>query len=134
MKKPIFICLAVLSFLHTLASQDALAQGVIEIDPVQVSPEIFSVLLENEYVRVIRYELAPGEKDQWHTHPPKVSYVVAGGKLRITTAGGESFVVDEKADTASWMDNLGRHYAENIGKTPVRILLVEVKAANSDPE
>jgi len=134
MIKPSFICLAGLLFLHTLASQDAHAQDAIEIDPVQASPEIFSVLLENEHVRVLRYELAPGEKDQWHTHPPKVSYVVAGGQLRITTGDGESFVVDEDTDSASWMDELGRHYAENISQTPVRILLVEVKAANTSAD
>jgi hypothetical protein len=28
------------------------------------------------------------------------------------------------------MDALGRHYAQNVGKTPVRIVLVEVKSAN----
>jgi hypothetical protein len=42
-----------------------------------------------------------GDRDQWHTHPPKVSYVVAGGTLRITTEDGQSFLTDEKSGSAS---------------------------------
>ena len=111
-----------------------------EVDAVNSSPDKFKVLLDNEHVRVVEYSLLPGERDDWHTHPPKVSYVkkkkkkkkkknVAGGKLRITTENGESFLADEQSGTAAWMGSLGSHFAENIGPTPVRILLVEVKAA-----
>ena len=96
-------------------------------DPVAVSPDRFTVLLDNAHVRVVEYVLQPGERDQWHTHPPKVSYVVSGGTLRITTEDSQSFLAEEKAGTASWMEALGRHYAENVGSTPVRIVLVEVK-------
>jgi quercetin dioxygenase-like cupin family protein len=74
--------------------------------------------------------LRPGERDQWHTHPPKVSYVVTGGTLRITTEDGQSFLTDEKAGSATWMDALGRHFGENVGKTPVRIVLIEIKGAS----
>ena len=100
-----------------------------EVDAVNSSPDKFKVLLDNEHVRVVEYSLLPGERDDWHTHPPKVSYVIAGGKLRITTENGESFLADEQSGTAAWMGSLGSHFAENIGPTPVRILLVEVKAA-----
>ena len=105
------------------------AAAVTPIDAVAVSPDRFKVLLENTHVRVVEYMLLPGERDQWHTHPPKVSYVVSGGTLRITTEDGQSFLTDEKAGAASWMDTLGRHFATNVGKTPVRIVLVEIKAA-----
>lgn len=54
-----------------------------EIDFVESSPDKARILLENEYVRVIEYSLKPGEKDSTHTHPPKTSYVVSGGFLRI---------------------------------------------------
>ena len=100
-----------------------------QVDPVTVSPDKFTVLLENEHVRVIEYVLRPGERDQWHTHPPKVSYVLAGGTLRITTDDGKSFLSEGKSGSASWMKGLGRHYAQNVGQIPVRILLVEVKVA-----
>ena len=106
------------------------AGRVTQIDAVSVSPERFKILLENTQVRVIEYVLRPGERDQWHTHPPKVSYIVTGGTLRITTENGQSFLADEKAGSATWMGALGRHFAQNVGKTPVRIVLVEIKGAS----
>jgi len=99
-----------------------------DIDPVVVSPDMYTVLLENDHVRVVRYVIQPGERDNWHTHPPKVSYVASGGKLRITIDGGESFEVTEETGHTSWMSALGRHFAENIGDTPVSVILVEVKS------
>ena len=125
------ITLHIAVFLFALAPVPAAGQApagrITAIDAVLVSPDRFKVLLENEHVRVIEYALLPGERDQWHTHPPKVSYVVTGGTLRITTEDGQSFLTEEKAGSATWMDALGRHYAQNVGKTPVRIVPVEVK-------
>lgn len=106
-----------------------IAADAAQVDAAVAAPERFKVLLENEHVRVLEYALQPGERDQWHTHPAKVSYVVGGGKLRIHLADGTSFDADEKAGTASWMEALPRHYAENTGSTAVRIVLVEVKSA-----
>ena len=102
-----------------------------EIDPVLVSPRQFEVLIENEHVRVVRYRLNPGENDAWHTHPAKVSVVVTGGTLHITTADGELFEVMEESGSASWMTSLGEHFAKNVGDTPVQIILVEVKSASA---
>jgi quercetin dioxygenase-like cupin family protein len=98
-----------------------------QIDAVVAAPALFKVLLENEHVRVIEYQLAPGEKDAPHTHPPKVSYILSGGRLRIYPATGEPFESNEVAGLASWDDARPWHYVENIGETPVRILLVEPK-------
>lgn len=103
------------------------------IDPVDVSPDKFTVPLENEHVRVLKYRLAPGEKDDWHTHPPKVSYVVSGGGLRITPRGEESFVVNEKSGSAAWMGAVGPHYGENVGETTVHITIVELKSLADAP-
>ena len=99
------------------------------IDALTASPGNFKLLLENEHVRVLEYTLAPGQRDEWHTHPPKVSYVVSGGKVRVTTEDGKSFLADEEAGTASWMGALGRHFVENVGTTTVRVVLTEVKSA-----
>ncbi len=97
------------------------------IDAVEVSPNQFKVLLENELVRVIEYSLEPGKKDNWHTHLRKTSYVLSGGKLKIVLENGEEFTVDEEKGKASWMSHVGKHYAENIGESTVRILLTEIK-------
>ena len=107
------------------ARQEDKAQ--LNIDPVKISPDKFKIVMENEHVRVIQYSVKPGEKDNWHTHPPKSSYVIAGGRLKVFLENGETIIADEKTGTASWMDYVGKHYVENIGGTTVTILLTEVK-------
>jgi hypothetical protein len=100
-----------------------------EIDFVESSPDKAKILLENEYVRVIEYSLKPGEKDSTHTHPPKTSYVISGGMLRIYPENEKSFDAEEVKGKAEWADKRGKHYVENIGKTTVTILLTEIKTA-----
>jgi quercetin dioxygenase-like cupin family protein len=100
-----------------------------DIDALKASPENFKLLLENDHVRVLEYTLKPGAKDQTHTHPPKSSYVVSGGKLKVNLEKGESLIFDEKAGDASWMDHVGKHWVENIGTTEIKIILTEVKSS-----
>ena len=107
----------------------AAGQEPAEIDPVREFPDKYTVLFENEHVRVVEYAVDPGERDGTHTHPPKLSYVLAGGTLRISPEGAEPFLSEEETGATHWSERLGRHDAENVGETTVRILLVEVKAA-----
>jgi hypothetical protein len=100
-----------------------------EIDFVESSPDQTKILLENEYVRIIEYSLKPGEKDNTHTHPPKTSYVISGGMLRIYPENEKPFDAEEVIGAAEWADKVGKHYVENIGKTTVTILLTEIKTA-----
>ncbi len=104
-------------------------EQVAQIDAVAASPEIFTVLLENDHVRVLEYALRPGEHDRPHTHPPKLMYVLEGGRLQITPDGEAPFISDEEAGHASWSPARALHTAENVGESNVRILLVEPKSA-----
>jgi quercetin dioxygenase-like cupin family protein len=97
-----------------------------EIDPVSVSPDMYKVLLENDYVRVVQYTIKPGETDKPHTHPAKVSYVVNGGTLQINL-GDSSFVTTDPSGEATFRGAVPRHTAANIGTTPVTIVLFEIK-------
>lgn len=100
-----------------------------EIDFVKASPDKAKILLENEFVRVIEYSLKPGEKDSTHTHPPKTSYVISGGSLRIYPENEKPFDSEEVKGATEWAGKRGKHYVENIGKTTVTILLTEIKSA-----
>jgi len=101
-----------------------------EIDPVGVSPDLYKVLLENEYVRVVQYSINPGQRDQIHTHPAKVSYVLRGGTLRINF-GDTSFVSEDQAGEATFRGAVPRHYATNVGATPVSIVLIEPRRVDA---
>ncbi len=120
-------------FILTLSAHSTAQQKADHTDPTEVSPEKYTVLLENEHVRIVEYVIKPGEKDAWHTHPPKAAYIVSGGKLRITPEGADSFVAQEDSGNATWMGALGRHFGENVGTTTVRIVLVEIKSLSDAP-
>ena len=100
-----------------------------EIDFVKSSPGKTKILLENDYVRVIEYSLKPGEKDSTHTHPPKTSYVISGGTLRVYPENEKPFDTEAVKGKAEWSEKRGKHFVENIGKTTVTILLTEIKSA-----
>ena len=127
--------LSVLILWTALSLSNANAADAVEsLDPTVVSPDMYTVLFENEHVRVVEYKIGPGERDNWHAHPPKVSYVVEAGRLQITTAAGESFAVGEERGSVRWLGTVGRHFGENIGERPVRIMFVEVKGADEQPQ
>jgi len=52
------------------------------VDGLVSSPDNFKLLLENAHFRVLQYTLLPGALDHWHTHPPRVGYVLSGAKIR----------------------------------------------------
>lgn len=100
------------------------------LDPVVISPDYYQLKFENEYVRAVEYKILPGEKEKWHTHPAKIAYVLSGGKLKVTTDNGESFVVDEGVGEVRWLGAVGKHYGENVGDTPIHIIFFEIKGAD----
>jgi quercetin dioxygenase-like cupin family protein len=51
-------------------------------DAAVVNAKTIKVNLENARVRVLEAELQPGEKEQMHSHPASVIYVIAGGPIR----------------------------------------------------
>ena len=80
--------LIVALFLLVVAMPGAAAELAEQVDPVEVSPTQFKIDFENDHVRIVSYHLQPGERDNWHTHPAKVSVITGGGLLRITTKTG----------------------------------------------
>jgi quercetin dioxygenase-like cupin family protein len=99
------------------------------VDGLVSSPANFKLLLENDHVRVLQYTLLPGALDHWHTHPPRVGYVLSGAKIRVTEADGSTHDYDEKTGDTYWGDFSPLHDTLNIGTTPYIALLVEVKDA-----
>ena len=102
-------------------SSSALAQ-----DPVKVDPAHHKVELENVQVRVLRVTLEPGAKTAVHEHPAGVVTFLTDAKLRITEVGEKPNQTPRKAKDVLGLEPT-RHTAENIGNTPVELILVELK-------
>ena len=88
--------------------------------------------VENDRVRVLERTLQPGEREAVHSHPAYVIYVVKGGKMRIHRGDGKVFDTDAKAGDVLFRDPV-THWGENIGTTPVQVILVELKEQQPSP-
>ena len=97
-----------------------------EQDPVTVNARTIVVKLDNPRVRVLDVTLKPGEKEKTHSHPAYVVYVIEGGKVRNHAADGTVAEAEFKPGDVVYRDPL-THWAENIGSTTIRLVLVELK-------
>jgi quercetin dioxygenase-like cupin family protein len=99
-------------------------------DPAVVNATTVKVKFENEKVRVLEAELPPGTKEQVHSHPAYVIYVMAGGKVRNYAADGKTSESELKTGEVLYREPL-THAAENIGSTTMHFILVELKTATA---
>jgi quercetin dioxygenase-like cupin family protein len=95
-------------------------------DPAVVNSKTIRVKFENERVRVLEAELPPGTKEQVHSHPAYVIYVMAGGKFRNYAAHGKVTEGELKTGDVLYREPL-THASENIGTTTTHLILVELK-------
>jgi quercetin dioxygenase-like cupin family protein len=87
----------------------------------------YELLLENDSIRVMELRLKPGQKAPMHNHPNShVVYVKTDSRLKLTFLDGKDNAIDLKAGQTLWL-NAGPHEAENVGKTDVDNLVIEVK-------
>ncbi len=104
-----------------LLAAPALAQ-----DPLKVAPTMYKLVFENERVRIMEVSFKPGEKIAQHSHPDHFGYILEAGKLKISKPDGTSSELDGKVGDVVWIPT-ETHSGENIGKTTVRVLVVELK-------
>ena len=107
--------------LFSLSAASALAQ-----DPVQVDPDHYQVVLENDQVRVLRITYGPQEKSVMHDHPSGVVVYLTDQHARFSTPDGKRQEVHGKAGEAAWHPG-GKHLPENISDKPLEAILVEIK-------
>ena len=97
-------------------------------DVAKVNAKTITVKIDNPRVRVIEAVLQPGQKEQMHSHPASVVYVLSDGVIRNHAPDGSTSEATLKAGEVIYREPL-THWAENIGTTPVRLLLIELKDA-----
>jgi beta-alanine degradation protein BauB len=98
-------------------------------DPVKVASNVYKkVLLDNEQVRVLQVEFAPGDIAPWHQHPNHVIYALTNGKLEITDKGKPANVLEIKAGDTMYLTAV-THMAKNVGTTTLKLIVTELKPA-----
>jgi quercetin dioxygenase-like cupin family protein len=108
-----------------------------DLDAVVAAPGNHRVLLENEQVRVLQVEVAPGETEPVHEHRwPSVlhiqsaqpaidiSYAMRDGRMVET---GRRDLPAGTPPPALWVPRQEAHAVKNLGSAPFRLLRVELK-------
>jgi len=93
-------------------------------DPTVVAPDHYSVVLENERVRVLRIQYAQGEETPMHSHPDAVALFLEDGTVEMRLPDGTTQQPAAKAGEVLWTP-AGAHSPKAV--TPVSVLLVELK-------
>jgi quercetin dioxygenase-like cupin family protein len=118
----LIICAVIASITFVAGTISVSAQ-----DPAVANAKTIKVKFENDKVRVLEAELPPGTKEQVHSHPTYVIYVVEGGKVRNYASDGKTTESELKTGDVLYREPL-THAAENIGTTTMHFILVEMKA------
>ena len=126
--KKLITCRRLALFAFILGAASARAQDV-----AVVAKDHYKVLVDNAYVRVVENTLKPGEKDPMHTHPAGWFYVTQPGMMKVVHGDGRVEMWEAKTGKQGWSEAEGPHTSENVGKTTMGFVLVEVKSAASAP-
>ena len=102
-----------------------------DLDPTTTNPDHYSVVFENERVRVLEYRDQPGDRTTPHGHPDSVMYTLSSFRRRLAS-GDTQREVDIDSGTVSWLP-AQTHYGENIGDTPTHVIFVEMKDPRGGP-
>lgn len=102
------------------------------LDPALTNPDLYKVIFENERVRVLEYEDAPGDRTTAHEHPDSVMFTLSSFSRRLYH-GDEQRDVEITAGVAHWLP-AQQHAGENIGDTPSHTIFVELKEPAPVPE
>lgn len=114
---------------HPRAYRLAMADS--SIDPVQSNPALYSVIFENDRVRVLEYRDQPGDESVPHDHPDSVM-VTLSAFTRVLSSGERSVDVRMPADTARWL-GAQNHSGHNTGDTETHCIFVELKEPAPNP-
>ncbi len=106
----------------TLSAQDA----------VKVDAKHYTVVSENDQVRILKAHYGPHEKSVMHSHPNTVAVFLTDAKGQFTFPDGKTQAFDVKAGDAQY-SKAGKHLPENTGDAAMEVIIVELKGKAAKP-
>lgn len=107
--------------LSSIAAAPALAQDAVTADPAH-----YSVIFENDQVRVLRIRYGPNESGVMHSHPDGVAIYLDDINGEFTLPDGQIMNAQGKAREAVWTE-AGAHQPRNLSDQPFELIQVELK-------
>lgn len=95
-------------------------------DAVKVDSKHYSVVTENDQVRVVKVHYGVHEKSVMHSHPNSVAVFLTDSKVKMTLADGKTQDMTVKAGETMYTP-AGTHLPENVGDKSFDLILVELK-------
>jgi quercetin dioxygenase-like cupin family protein len=90
-----------------------------------VAPNLYKQLSDTLGIRILECTYRPGDSSIVHAHPDFALYVLEGGTAELTSTDGKKETIEFIKDMAVVLP-AATHSAKNIGKTTVKLLVVEV--------
>jgi hypothetical protein len=89
------------------------------------SPDVYKVIAERDNTRVILATWKPGQRDEWHSHPPGTAvYVLTDCEaLRLYSPDGQS--LDGNLKAGEIHPTVRPHSFENRSSTECKMIFVE---------
>ena len=117
MRRFILLCgIVCLGCTGLLAAQDAL----------KVDPKHYTLVSENDQVRILKIHYGAHEKSVMHSHPNSVAVFLSDATGRFTFADGKSMDFVTKSGDPQYTPAT-THLPENTGDKPLDGILVELK-------
>ena len=95
-------------------------------DPVKVDAKHYTVMLDNDQVRVLKIRYGAKEKSVMHEHPGSVVVFLTNSNVQFTLPDGSKVKGGGKAGDVQFAD-AGKHLPQNMGAAAMQGVLVELK-------
>jgi beta-alanine degradation protein BauB len=103
-----------------------LAPMVSAQDAVKVDPQHYTVVSENDQVRILKVHYGAHEKSVMHSHPATVAVFLTDAKGQFTYPDGKTKAFDLKAGDAGY-EAANTHLPENTSDKAMDLIVVELK-------
>jgi quercetin dioxygenase-like cupin family protein len=101
-------------------------------DAVKVDPKHYTVVSENDQVRILKVHYGPHEKSVMHSHPATVAVFLSDAKGQFSYPDGKQESFDAKAGEAQYAAST-THLPENTGDNGLDVIVVELKGSAAKP-
>jgi quercetin dioxygenase-like cupin family protein len=101
-------------------------------DPVKVDPKHYSVVSENDRVRILKIHYGPHEKSVMHSHPDAVAVFLTDARMQFTFPDGKTEPRTGKTGDSLYTPAL-THLPENTTDKEFDAILVELKGKGAKP-
>ena len=101
-------------------------------DAVKTDPKHYSVISENDEVRILKVHYGPHEKSIMHSHPATVAVFLTDANGQFSFPDGKKTPFAVKAGGTQY-DAATTHLPENTGDAGMDVIVVELKGHAAKP-